>query len=61
MIQAQVDHWKKRRKATRGELADSIREYLESNIPPEERRIQRGGETFDAVDYIIEDLDSYGT
>ena len=60
MIHGEINRWKRRRKATRGSLEDHVRAYLEANIPPEERKIVRGGETFDAVDYILTDLESYG-
>ena len=59
MIQAQVNRWKRRPKATRGELEDFVRAYLVENIPPKQRTIIRGGETFDEVEYILSDLDSY--
>jgi len=44
----------------RGDLDDFIRSFLEENIPPSERKIQRGGEYIDAIDYIMGDLEHYG-
>lgn len=59
MIQAQVDLWSESPEDERGALEDHVRSYLESNIPPEERQIQRGSETVDQIDHIIGDLGSY--
>jgi hypothetical protein len=59
MIQAQVDLWSESPEDSRGSLDDHVRTYLEENIPPEERRIQRGSETVDQIDHIVGDLGSY--
>jgi hypothetical protein len=59
MIQAEVDRWSELPEDSRGDLVDHVRSYLEENIPPEERQIDRGGETVDAVDHVLSDLGSY--
>lgn len=59
MIQAQVDQWSELPEASRGELDEYIRSYLESNIPPEERMITRGNEQVDQIDLMLTDLESY--
>lgn len=60
MIAAEIRRFKKIPEDERGSLEGHIRSFLEENIPPEERRIERGSETVDAVDYILLDLESYG-
>lgn len=59
LIQSEVDRWSELPEDSRGELVECVRSLLESEIPPEERRVVRGNETVDAVDYIITDLGSY--
>jgi hypothetical protein len=59
MIQAEVDRWSEMPEDERGSLDQYVREYLEENIPPSERTIQRGNEQVNAVDHILGDLGSY--
>jgi hypothetical protein len=59
LIRQQVADWNGMPEDERGSLEDYLRSYLEKEIPPSERQIQRGNETVDAIDHIIEDLDSY--
>ena len=56
LIKAEIRRFKKIPEDERGSLKDHMRVFLEENIPPEERRIERGNETIDAVDHILADL-----
>lgn len=60
VIADQVRLWSEMPEDERGDLDDFIRSFLEENIPPSERKIQRGGEYIDAIDYIMGDLEHYG-
>lgn len=59
MIQVEIDRWSEMPEDERGSLDEYIRSYLESNIPPEQRIIQRGNEQVNAVDHILADLGNY--
>ena len=59
LIRQQVADWNGMPEDERGSLEDYVRSFLESEIPPSERQIQRGDQTVDAVDHILSDLESY--
>jgi hypothetical protein len=60
MIRSEIDRWSELPEDSRGELVEHIRSYLEEQIPPSERKINRGGEYVDAINYILGDLEHYG-
>lgn len=59
LIRQQVADWRGMPEDERGSLEDYIRSYLESEIPPSDRKIQRGDDMVDAIDHILSDLESY--